>query len=83
MRSQYTASETRRNYVLLVAEGILFTVGLVFFDPNTLLPLLMERMTGAAVLAPVAGGIIIQQVGYTILFSITIIIDAHRVFATV
>ena len=57
MSSQFTAAETRRNYLLLVAEGILFTVGLVFFDPNTVLPLLMERMTGSAVLVGVVGSV--------------------------
>lgn len=53
----YTAAETKRNYGLLVAEGILFTVGLVFFDPNTVLPLLMERMTGSAVLVGLVGAV--------------------------
>lgn len=54
---QYTPAETRRNYILLVAEGILFTVGLVFFDPNTVLPLLMERLTGSAVLVGLLGSV--------------------------
>ncbi len=49
--------ETRRNYNLLVAEGILFTVGLVFFDPNTILPLLMERLTASAILIGVVGAV--------------------------
>lgn len=50
MSSAYEPHERRRNYALLVAEGILFTVGLVFFDPNTVVPLLMERLTGSALL---------------------------------
>ncbi len=49
--------EARRNTRLLVAEGILFTVGLVFFDPNTVLPLLMERLTGSAVLVGLVGAV--------------------------
>ncbi len=57
MSSGYQAHETRRNYGLLVAEGILFTVGLVFFDPNTVLPLLMERLTGSAVLIGVLAAV--------------------------
>ncbi len=57
MSSGYQAHETRRNYGLLVAEGILFTVGLVFFDPNTVLPLLMERLTGSAVLVGVLAAV--------------------------
>lgn len=57
MRSQYSPAETRRNYILLVAEGILFTVGLVFFDPNTVLPLLMERLTGSIFLVGLLGAV--------------------------
>ncbi len=57
MSTPYTPSETKRNTRLLVAEGILFTVGLVFFDPNTVLPLLMERLTGSAVLVGLVGAI--------------------------
>jgi len=57
MSSGYEAHETKRNYGLLVAEGILFTVGLVFFDPNTVLPLLMERLTGSAVLVGVLAAV--------------------------
>jgi MFS family permease len=57
MSSAYEPHETRRNYGLLVAEGILFTVGLVFFDPNTVVPLLMERLTGSAVLIGVVGAV--------------------------
>ncbi len=53
----YHPAETRRNYRLLVAEGILFTVGLVFFDPNTILPLLMERLTGSAILIGLVGAV--------------------------
>jgi MFS family permease len=55
--SGYSASETKRNYRLLVAEGILFTVGLVFFDPNTILPLLVERLTGSAILIGIVGAV--------------------------
>lgn len=57
MEARYTSTERKRNYGLLVAEGILFTVGLVFFDPNTVLPLLMERMTGSAILVGLIGAI--------------------------
>ena len=57
MEAHYTPSERKRNYGLLVAEGILFTVGLVFFDPNTVLPLLMERMTGSAILVGLIGAV--------------------------
>lgn len=57
MRSSYSSDETRRNYLLLLAEGILFTVGLVFFDPNTVLPLLMERLTGSIFLVGVLSAV--------------------------
>ncbi len=57
MSTTYQPSEIRRNYRLLLAEGILFTVGLVFFDPNTVLPLLMERLTGSAVLVGLVGAV--------------------------
>lgn len=57
MTKVLTGGETRRNYNLLVAEGILFTVGLVFFDPNTILPLLMERLTASAVLIGFVGAV--------------------------
>ncbi|MFW5689523.1 MAG: MFS transporter [Spirochaetota bacterium] len=57
MSSDYEHYEIRRNYALLVAEGILFTVGLVFFDPNTVVPLLMERLTGSALLIGVVGAV--------------------------
>ena len=53
----YELHERRRNYALLVAEGILFTIGLVFFDPTTVVPLLMERLTGSAVLVGLVGAI--------------------------
>ncbi|TVQ41494.1 MAG: MFS transporter [Spirochaetaceae bacterium] len=36
---------------------MLFTVGLVFFDPNTVVPLLMERLTGSAVLVGIVGAL--------------------------
>ena len=57
MSSAYHPHENRRNYGLLIAEGILFTVGLVFFDPNTVVPLLMERLTGSAVVIGVVGAV--------------------------
>jgi MFS family permease len=55
--SSYRPAERRRNHALLVAEGVLFTVGLVFFDPNTVVPLLAERLTGSAVLVGVVSSI--------------------------
>lgn len=55
--SSYRPAERRRNHALLVAEGVLFTVGLVFFDPNTVVPLLAERLTGSAVLVGVVGSV--------------------------
>ncbi len=57
MSTAYQPWEIRRNYLLLLAEGVLFTVGLVFFDPNTVLPLLMERLTGSAVLVGMVGAV--------------------------
>lgn len=57
MSSQYSPAEIKRNYILLVAEGILFTVGQVFFDPNTVLPLLMERLTGSVFLVGLLGAV--------------------------
>lgn len=53
----YEPHEIRRNYRLLVAEGVLFTVGLVFFDPNTVVPLLMDRLTGSAILVGVVAAV--------------------------
>lgn len=55
--AQYQPAEIKRNYALLVAEGILFTVGQVFFDPNTILPLLMERLTGSVFLVGLLGAV--------------------------
>jgi len=40
----------KKNYIYLILEGILFDVGFVFFDPTTILPLLMERLTGSSLL---------------------------------
>ncbi|HMA59990.1 MAG TPA: hypothetical protein VKN64_06830, partial [Halanaerobiales bacterium] len=40
----------KKNYIYLTLEGILFDVGFVFFDPTTILPLLLERLTGSAFL---------------------------------
>ena len=40
----------RKNYIYLITEGIFFDVGFVFFDPTTILPLLMERLTGSTFL---------------------------------
>ena len=40
----------KKNYIYLTLEGILFDVGFVFFDPTTILPLLIERLTGSAFL---------------------------------
>ena len=57
MSSTYTPPQIRRNYRLLVWEGILFTVGMVFVDPNTVLPLLMERLTGSALLVGLVGAV--------------------------
>lgn len=40
----------KKNYIYLIIEGILFDVGFVFFDPTTILPLLIERLTGSSFL---------------------------------
>jgi len=40
----------KKNYIYLITEGILFDVGFIFFDPTTILPLLVERLTGSAFL---------------------------------
>lgn len=40
----------KNNYKYLITEGILFDVGFIFFDPTTILPLLVERLTGSAFL---------------------------------
>ncbi|HKL13676.1 MAG TPA: MFS transporter [Halanaerobiales bacterium] len=39
-----------KNYIYLILEGIFFDVGFVFFDPTTILPLLIERLTGSTFL---------------------------------
>ncbi|MFO7815215.1 MAG: MFS transporter [Halanaerobiales bacterium] len=40
----------KKNYFYLIIEGIFFDVGFVFFDPTTILPLLMNRLTGSSLL---------------------------------
>lgn len=52
---ELTRKQTYRNYVLLIIEGIFFTVGMVFFDTNTILPLLMEKLTGSAIMVGFIG----------------------------
>jgi hypothetical protein len=40
----------KKNYILLLLEGILFDVGFVFFNPSTILPLLMMKLTNSSVM---------------------------------
>ncbi|MCF8008395.1 MAG: MFS transporter [Halanaerobiales bacterium] len=40
----------KKNYIYLILEGILVDVGFIFFDPTTILPLLMEKLTGSTFL---------------------------------
>lgn len=44
-----------RNYFLLMMEGICFSIGIVFFDTSTILPLLMNRFTDSSILVGLLG----------------------------
>ncbi|MFW5986067.1 MAG: MFS transporter, partial [Halanaerobiales bacterium] len=54
-KDSLSRKQTYRNYVLLLVEGILFTVGMVFFDTNTILPLLMKELTGSVIMVGFIG----------------------------
>ncbi len=43
------------NYLFLFLEGLCFSLGLVFFDSSTILPLLMQRFTDSAILVGLVG----------------------------
>ncbi len=49
------ADKRLRTYLLLLFEGVFFTVALVFFDGNTILPLLVYNLTGSSVLVGLIG----------------------------
>ena len=58
-----------RNYFLLLSEGILFTIGIVFFDANTILPLLIKKLTGSAIMVGFIGTAPALGMGITSLFA--------------
>lgn len=39
-----------KNYISLLLEGIFFDIGFVFFNPSTILPLLMMKLTNSSVM---------------------------------
>lgn len=52
------ANETKtgkKNYLFLLLEGMCFNIGLVFIDGNTILPLLVEELTGSSILVGLLG----------------------------
>lgn len=49
------ADKRLRTYLLLLFEGIFFTVALVFFDGNTILPLLVYNLTESSLLVGLIG----------------------------
>lgn len=63
----------RRNYLLLLSEAICFTIGMVFFDANTLLPVLVERLTGSAVWVGIVGMIPSTGIFLASLFSANLV----------
>ncbi|MFW6006363.1 MAG: MFS transporter [Bacillota bacterium] len=46
---------SKKNYLFLLFEGICFNIGMVFFDGNTILPLLVEELTGSSILVGLLG----------------------------
>lgn len=61
--------DNTRNRVLLLLEGIFFMVGLVFFDANTILPLLIKKLTGSEIMVGVLGMAPAFSLGITSFFA--------------
>ena len=49
------AANHRRNFRALLWDGILFTPALALFEPTTTIPLLVDRLTGSALLVGLVG----------------------------